>query len=115
MPVDNYVRFCDKCGKTMTKGFCIGDGLEYYCSEECLFSRYTKREYIDMYETDQAYWTEWDEEDSIQVTSTFPKLQTDILTEKFTYCAHECEYATECRNEECVLYRIEQLIMEGEN
>ena len=54
-------RVCSVCGKAMTQGFVIGDGEDYYCSEECLYSVYTEQEYIDMYESDHAYWTEWEE------------------------------------------------------
>ncbi|MBR5316024.1 MAG: hypothetical protein IKU44_04455 [Firmicutes bacterium] len=52
-------RICSKCGAKMYDGYCIHDGEEYYCSEECLHSEYTEEEYMEMYEADEAYWTEW--------------------------------------------------------
>lgn len=57
---DDY-RICKKCGKAMTSGFDIAFGLEYYCSEKCLYSCYTKEEYNEMCEEDVAYYTVWDE------------------------------------------------------
>ncbi|MFD0769336.1 hypothetical protein ACFQZ1_10735 [Bacillus sp. CGMCC 1.60114] len=45
----------------MIEGYCIDDGLAYYCSEECLYKEYTPKEYEEMYENDCAYWTEWEE------------------------------------------------------
>lgn len=55
-------RYCDVCGDLMEEGYCIYDGLEYYCSDECLHKNYTEEEYLEMYENDEAYWTEWWEE-----------------------------------------------------
>jgi hypothetical protein len=43
------VRFCNECGRFMDKGFCIGGGEEYYCSNECLHKNYTEGEYLAMY------------------------------------------------------------------
>lgn len=54
-------RVCKKCGKAMSVGFCIGDGLEYYCSEECLYQDYSKAEYQELYENGDGYYTEWEE------------------------------------------------------
>ncbi|MFV5897137.1 hypothetical protein [Bacillus cereus] len=45
----------------MVEGYCIDDGLAYYCSEECLHKEYTPEEYEEMYEDDYAYWTQWEE------------------------------------------------------
>lgn len=60
---NTMARYCNKCGKKMFNGFCIDSGLEYYCSEECLYSCMTEEEYLELYESDAAYWTEWEEED----------------------------------------------------
>lgn len=54
-------RYCNECGECMNKGYCIGDGEEYYCSAECLNEHYTPEEYDDMYIKDGAYYTEWEE------------------------------------------------------
>ena len=56
-------RRCNACGKPMIEGFCIHDGEQYYCSEECLYTVFTEEEYEDMYEGDEAYWTEWEDEE----------------------------------------------------
>ena len=54
-------RICSKCGKHMNEGFCLYDGLEYYCSDECLASEYTDEEYGALYVADDGYWTKWEE------------------------------------------------------
>ena len=56
------MRTCDLCGKPMLDGFCIRDGMEYFCSDECLHKVYTEEEYQELYDSDQAYWTTWDDE-----------------------------------------------------
>lgn len=54
-------RYCSECGKSMKKGYCIENGLEYYCSDECLHKHYTNEEYIEMYDNGNgdSYYTEW--------------------------------------------------------
>ncbi|MGQ4672472.1 hypothetical protein ACUIJ5_32080 (plasmid) [Bacillus toyonensis] len=54
-------RVCNVCRQGMVEGYCIDDGLAYYCSEECLHKEYTPEEYEEMYEDDYAYWTQWEE------------------------------------------------------
>ena len=56
------VRICSECGKLMDEGFCISDGLEYYCSEECLTKNMTLDEYYELYDdgNGDSYWTEWE-------------------------------------------------------
>ncbi|MCU5097055.1 MULTISPECIES: hypothetical protein [Bacillus cereus group] len=56
-----YKRVCNACKQGMVEGYCIDDGLAYYCSEECLHEEYTPEEYEEMYEDDYAYWTQWEE------------------------------------------------------
>lgn len=56
------MRTCDICGKPMLDGFCIRDGMEYFCSDECLHKVYTEEEYQELYDNDQAYWTTWYDE-----------------------------------------------------
>ena len=53
-------RLCEVCGKEVKEGYCIGDGAAYYCSEECLHAEMTQDEYLELYEQDLAYWTEWE-------------------------------------------------------
>lgn len=60
-------RRCSDCGKIMTSGFCIDDGAEYYCSEECLYKHYTTEEWIDLYDNNRGYYTEWEKEEEIEI------------------------------------------------
>lgn len=53
-------RICDACGKEMTSGYVIGDGEEYYCSDECLYEYYSEEEYDELCQNGSAYWTEWE-------------------------------------------------------
>jgi hypothetical protein len=54
-------RKCNVCGKRMKEGYCIDGGAEYYCSEPCLHTKYTKRQWNNMYEDGgDSYWTEWE-------------------------------------------------------
>jgi hypothetical protein len=58
-----FYRTCSNCGQGMNEGYCAGNGEEYYCSDECLFTNgYTKEMFVEDYENDNIYWTEWEEE-----------------------------------------------------
>lgn len=57
------MKCCDKCGREMPQGYVILDGLEYYCSEECLHKVYSEEEYARMYEEGNAFWTDWTGDD----------------------------------------------------
>ena len=46
----------------MVAGYCYGDGLRYYCSEECLHEHFTDEEWEQEYEDGDCYWTEWYDE-----------------------------------------------------
>ena len=58
------VRECDECGKEMWDGFCVENGMEYYCSEECLHKHYTDEEWEEMCDdgNGDSYWTDWYDE-----------------------------------------------------
>ncbi len=57
------MRICDVCQEEMIQGYCVEGGLEYYCSEECLHTKYTDEEWAEMYEEGgDTYWTQWDDE-----------------------------------------------------
>lgn len=60
---DEDKRICSECGKEMTEGYCIDNGMEYYCSNECLHKNYTEEEYNDLYDNGNGdtYWTSWEE------------------------------------------------------
>lgn len=74
-------RYCDICGKEMHSGYVVHDS-EYYCSVDCLTSKYTPRDYYDMYEADEAYWTEWEDEsdphDWIPISEGVPPESVDV-------------------------------------
>lgn len=55
-------RKCNECGKYIYEGYCIDNGIEYYCSDECLHKHYTEEEYEEMYDdgNGDSYWTEWE-------------------------------------------------------
>lgn len=57
------MRKCTNCSTPMTEGYCIENGCEYYCSDECLHEHYTEEEYLSMYDNGEgdSYWTEWEE------------------------------------------------------
>lgn len=57
------MRICSECGKKMTQGYCVDNGLEYYCSPDCLDKHYSDAEWADLYATGDSYWTEWEDED----------------------------------------------------
>jgi hypothetical protein len=57
-----FARKCTKCNKGMNDGYLVND-VEYYCSDECLYSVYSEDEYEDLYIEDSAYYTEWSEDD----------------------------------------------------
>lgn len=53
-------RICSECGRIMRSGYIVDD-CEYFCSDACLHKNYSQEEYLEMYENDAAYWTEWGE------------------------------------------------------
>ncbi len=59
---EKETRTCSECHKEMTQGYCIENGEEYYCSDECLHKHYTQEEYLEMYDNGNgdSYWTEWE-------------------------------------------------------
>lgn len=54
------MRICDVCNKEMINGYCVQDS-EYFCSDECLHTTYSPKEYEGLCEEDSAYWTQWEE------------------------------------------------------
>lgn len=58
------MRVCKICGEVnFLEGYCVNDGLEYYCSTECLEHDYTVEEWERAYEDGWAYWTQWEEDE----------------------------------------------------
>ena len=58
-------RRCDTCGVEIISGYVIEDGLEYYCSDDCLHAVYSEKEYDELCQENCAYWTEWDDDDDL--------------------------------------------------
>lgn len=59
---DENIRQCDVCNKYMVEGYLVD--TEYYCSETCLHTKYTEKEWLELYDdgnSDNCYWTEWTE------------------------------------------------------
>lgn len=54
------IRICTDCGKEMTEGYCVRDGEEYFCSDECRDAWYSEEEYEELCVHDEAYWTQWE-------------------------------------------------------
>ena len=54
-------RHCSECDKEMHEGYCINDGCEYYCSDDCLHKHYTEEEFEQMYDKGKgdSYYTTW--------------------------------------------------------
>lgn len=55
-------RECNACETPMMEGYCIENGLEYYCTKECLLTEITWEEFMRLYDDGEgdSYWTEWD-------------------------------------------------------
>ncbi len=54
------MRVCSNCGKTMSVGYVIRDGEEYFCDDDCLKTWYSDKEYDELCQCDEAYWTVWE-------------------------------------------------------
>lgn len=54
-------RICKICGCKMVEGYVVENGMEYYCSIECLEKVYSDKEWEEMYDNGNAdsYWTDW--------------------------------------------------------
>ena len=56
-----HIRVCSECGKPMYEGYCIEDGAEYYCSDECMHNNLSDKEFEELYDEGRgnSYWTSW--------------------------------------------------------
>ena len=57
-----FVRKCSICGSPVIAGYCVNDGMDYYCSDDCLHMVFTDEEWSEAYEEDWGYYTEWFDE-----------------------------------------------------
>lgn len=59
--VFDNIRRCSVCGRLMQEGYCEDGGWRYYCSEECLHTKYSDAEWEEECERNEdSYWTTWD-------------------------------------------------------
>lgn len=58
---EEHYRECSECGRLMIEGYCIDDGADYYCSDECLHQHMTQEEFEALYDEGRgnSYWTSW--------------------------------------------------------
>ena len=86
------MRICSECKKKMNKGYCIENGMEYYCCEECLNKHYTEEEYLSMYDNGEgdSYYTEWESDFKI-----INDKQMEYLKERFNVYESESEFELE--------------------
>ena len=56
-----HIRVCSECGKPMYEGYCIEDGAEYYCSDECMHHNLSDKQFEKLYDEGRgnSYWTSW--------------------------------------------------------
>lgn len=54
----------------------------------------------------------YEEGEVCEIISDLPELHTNILTEISEFCANECGSREQCCEEECILFRIENLVLE---
>lgn len=81
---DINVRHCNKCGKEMWEGYCIENGMEYYCSEECLHKNISEEEWEELYDegNGDSYYTDWyDEKEEYNKINNDKKL--DYFADKY--------------------------------
>lgn len=59
---EEEVRICNHCGAKMKSGYCVEDGQEYYCKDECLHQHITPEEWLELYDdgNGNSYYTEWE-------------------------------------------------------
>ena len=58
---EEHYRICSECGKVMVEGYCIDNGMDYYCSDECLHKHMSQDEFDALYNDGRgdSYWTSW--------------------------------------------------------
>lgn len=68
MAYKKFARECTACGAGMNEGYIIGDGMEYYCSDACLYLHMTPAEYLELHADGEgdSYWTQWEDPDDFE-------------------------------------------------
>ena len=79
------MRICSECKNKMNRGYVIENGLEYYCSDDCLHKHYTEKEYLELYNNGEgdSYYTEWESDEMSNYEILIEKLKenTDVIGE----------------------------------
>ena len=69
MAKKEFARNCTACSAGMNEGYHIGgNGIEYYCSEACLYLNMTPAEYLELHADGEgdSYWTAWEDPDDFE-------------------------------------------------
>jgi hypothetical protein len=62
-----FARQCSCCEEGMNDGYVINGGGEYYCSDECLNTKYTANEVKEMeMGEDDNYYTHWESDSDME-------------------------------------------------
>lgn len=105
------MRICSECKKKMYEGYCIENGTEYYCSDECLHKHYNEEEYLEMYDDGEgdSYYTEW--YDEIEYNEIICNELPIVNLGQLSYSIYQDEYLIEDENKanECIKYLLDNL------
>jgi len=54
-------RICTECSNLMCEGYCIEGGVEYYCSDSCLYKNISQQMFTELFNNGDGdtYYTEW--------------------------------------------------------
>lgn len=52
---------CSQCNEVMSEGYKVHDGLYHYCSNECLYTVMNEKEYLELHEEGDAFWTTFED------------------------------------------------------
>ena len=107
------MRICNNCKKRMQEGFVINSGCEYYCSDDCLHTKYTQEEYMELYDEGEgdSYWTDWHGEDEEDDEDDFNYDTTDTSD---TWEFVEKHYPNYCSDDDIALIDDLFKILNGE-
>lgn len=86
------MRICSDCNAKMIDGYVIEGGMDYYCSEQCLYNNIPKEEYLKLYDNGNgdSYWTEWyDEADELNAFDIVVHIPTKFVFRFFDYLDEE--------------------------
>jgi len=79
-------RRCNECEQSMVQGYCIEDGVAYYCSDRCLRRHYSKAEWDELYDNGESnsYWTIWQAKDIL-----YAEAKERFLNDQKVYLVYE--------------------------